>query len=294
MKQSRERRLEPSEMERKKMRKIVFLDVDGTLIDYQGKLPQSAKVAIEEARKNGHLVYICTGCSKAEIEVKHWDFELDGMIGGNGCYIESQGKVVEHKTLTLEQCTHFVNWCHQRDLAFRLECNAGMFISEGYEEKSRDARIKYALGKNANADTSKVPPLNPCMIAGGNLYRDDVNKTGFVLKSYQDYLDAIEEFPDLKAGTWGGKGEAALYGDLGQKNISKKEAIENLLTYLNASKEDAIGFGDAKVDIPMFECCGYSVAMGNAGDECKAAASYITTDINDDGLYNAFKHLALI
>lgn len=49
------------------MSKIVFLDVDGTLIDYEAKMPDSAKLAVDQARANGHKVYICTGCSKAEI-----------------------------------------------------------------------------------------------------------------------------------------------------------------------------------------------------------------------------------
>jgi Cof subfamily protein (haloacid dehalogenase superfamily) len=276
------------------MRKVIFLDVDGTLIDYEGKLPASAREAVIKARDNGHLVYICTGCSKSEIEAKHWDFELDGMIGGNGCYIESQGKVVAHKTLTLEQCRHFVDWCNKRDLAFRLECNDGMYISEGYELKSRRARLEYARGKGAALSDDTIVPLNPAMIDGGNLLRDDVNKTGFVLKSYQDYLDAVEEFPGLKVGTWGGKGEAALYGDVGVPNINKADAIRELLAYLGADTQDAIGFGDAKVDIPMFECCGYSVAMGNSGPETMEAADYVTADINDDGLYKAFEYLHLI
>ena len=47
-------------------RKILFLDVDGTLIDYRAIMPESAGRAVDQARANGHLVYICTGCSKAE------------------------------------------------------------------------------------------------------------------------------------------------------------------------------------------------------------------------------------
>ena len=48
-------------------RKILFLDVDGTLIDYRAIMPESAGRAVDQARANGHLVYICTGCSKAEV-----------------------------------------------------------------------------------------------------------------------------------------------------------------------------------------------------------------------------------
>ena len=67
--------------------KIVFLDVDGTLIDYEAKLPASAAKAVDQARANDHKVYICTGCSKAEILQRNL-CDLDGMIGGNGAYVE--------------------------------------------------------------------------------------------------------------------------------------------------------------------------------------------------------------
>lgn len=66
-----------------------------------------------------------------------------------------------------------------------------------------------------------------------------------------------------------------------------------LLDYLKVDKEDTISFGDAKVDLSMFECCGFNVAMGNGGPEIKEAADYITNDVNEDGLYNAFKYLKL-
>ena len=67
-----------------------------------------------------------------------------------------------------------------------------------------------------------------------------------------------------------------------------------MLEHLGVSKEDTIAFGDAKVDIPMFEACGYSVAMGSGGEECKDAADYITDDVDNDGLYKAFEYLNLI
>lgn len=48
------------------MGKIIFMDVDGTLVDYEGRLPDSARDAVRQARKNGHKVYICTGRSEPE------------------------------------------------------------------------------------------------------------------------------------------------------------------------------------------------------------------------------------
>ncbi len=50
---------------------ILFLDVDGTLINYKAQIPSSAKEAVIAARKNGHFVFLCTGCSKQEILERH-------------------------------------------------------------------------------------------------------------------------------------------------------------------------------------------------------------------------------
>ena len=134
----------------------------------------------------------------------------------------------------------------------------------------------------------------PEMIFDGELYRDDLNKVSFILESYQDYLDAVKEFPDMAVGTWGGAGETALFGDMGIKDISKARAIHELLKHLDADIKDTIAFGDAKIDIPMFEACAVSVAMGSGGDEAKSAATFVTDDVDKDGLYNAFKKLELI
>ena len=66
------------------------------------------------------------------------------------------------------------------------------------------------------------------------------------------------------------------------------------MDYLNADMADTIAFGAAKVDIPMLECCGYGVAMGNGGAEIKAAADNVTDDVDRDGLYQAFEKLGLL
>ena len=222
------------------------------------------------------------------------DLIFDGVIFGNGCYIEYENKVIFHKPLTLEQCTHFVDWCKEHDLVFRLECNDGMFLRQGYIDKSRLARYQYTYGRYVDYTGKPEPGLAKHMISGENLYRENVNKTASVLKTYQDFLDAKEEFKDLTVDTWGGKGELALYGAVRSKGFDKQNAVSKLLEYAKADPKDAIAFGDGVVDIPMFHVCGYSVAMGNANDEVKNSASCVTNDVYADRLYKAFKELKLI
>lgn len=277
------------------MGKLIFLDIDGTLVDYQNRLPGSAVQAVRQARANGHRVYVCTGRSKAEMQQRLWDIGLDGMIGGNGSYVEDHGEVLLHQTLTREQCSNVVDWLYSRGLEFYLESNNGLFASERLEEAGRPAFLQYARMKGEeDAAKAMIRELFSGMTFGAELYRDDVNKISFVLSSYQDHLDSVKEFPDLQARTWGGKGEEALFGDLGIRETDKGIAVQALLSHLHADISDTIAFGDASVDIPMLQACGFGVAMGNGGAEIRAAADYVTDDVEADGVWKAFCHLGLI
>lgn len=276
-------------------RKLVFLDVDGTLVDYRNTIPASAVDAVREARGRGHLVFLCTGRSKAEVYDELWEIGLDGLVGGNGSYAEYRDEVVLEQTMTAEQCRRVVDWLHERGLEFYLECNAGLFGSENFETAAQPTIRDYVRGKGtADVETLTVRDVFPDMIFGADLYRTDVNKISFVLSSVEDHHAATRDFPDLLSGTWGGRGAAALFGDLGVPNISKAYAIERLVEHVGARIEDTIGFGDATVDIPMLEVCGLGVAMGNGSEEIKAVAGHVTDDVEADGLANAFRHLGLV
>jgi len=274
--------------------KIILIDVDGTLVDYEGRLPESATEAIRRARKNGHKVYICTGRSEAEVYDYIWDIGLDGMIGGNGSYVKDGDKVIMHQKISAEETRHIVDWLHSRGLEFYLECNSGLYGSENFEEAALVTIQEYSNRKGRDGSQMTVRKAFPDMIFGADMYRDDVNKVSFILGTYQDHLDSAAEFPDLKPGTWGGAGEKALFGDLGVKDIDKGKAIDILLQHIGASLDDTIAFGDAKVDIPMLEKCEVGVAVDSGGDEIKEMADYVTDAVDEDGIYNAFKYLGLI
>lgn len=275
--------------------KILLLDVDGTLVDYTGKIPPSAAEAVAKARAKGHLVYMVTGRSRAEVYPELWAIGLDGMIGGNGNYVEDHGTVVLHQTFSRSECRAVVDWLTERGLPFYLETNTGLFGSPDFETGAQAAIQAYSAQKNPN-DTQilTVRQAFPDMIFDAPLERDDLNKVSFVLRTYQDYLDAKAAFPQYQVGTWGGRGETALFGDIGLQGITKANAIAHLLQHLGASQADTIAFGDAAIDVPMLEFCAYGVAMGNGGEAVKAVADYITDDVNEDGLAKAFAHLHLI
>ena len=275
--------------------KILLIDIDGTLVDYENHLPESAVRAVRAARANGHRVYLCSGRSKAENKQEIWDIGIDGYIGGNGSYVESDGNVLLHQRITADQCRRIVDWLDARGLEFYLESNTGLFASRTFQDVVVPVMNEYSRRKGRSVQEDMTPEQAfPGMIWDGELYRDDLNKISYVLHDYQNFLDAQETFPEMQHGTWGGAGETALFGDMGVKGITKAYAVETLRKALSAAKEDTIAFGDAKVDLPMFEACGYGVAMGSGGDEIRAAADYVTGDVDKNGLYQAFAYLKLI
>lgn len=281
-------------------RRIIFVDVDGTLVDYRNNIPDSAALAVQEARANGHLVFLSTGRSKAEVYDELWEIGLDGLIGGNGSYVEYRGEVVLEQSMSTEQCGRVVAWLQDRGLEFYVECNAGLYGSKHFATAAEPTIRAYVRGKGesrhggVDVDDLTISNVFPHMIFGEELVRSDANKISYILSSPEDHAAATRAFPDLASGTWGGRGSAALFGDLGVADVSKALAIESLLGHVGAQVSETLGFGDAAVDIPMLKFCAVGVAMGNGSDEIKQIADHITDDVESDGLANAFRHYGLI
>lgn len=77
------------------------------------------------------------------------------------------------------------------------------------------------------------------------------------------------------------------------KEATKKHALQILLEMLHIKKEEAIGFGDAENDLPLFEMVGYRVAMSNGAQKLKDAADFIAENDDEDGLAKAIETLVL-
>ena len=270
------------------MKKLLLFDVDGTLIDYDGTLPTSTKRAIQQARENGHLAVIVTGRSRSHIEEPILDIGFDGMIGGNGAYIELDNKVIKDETIQVEDVKRIVDYLNQHHLEYYIEANDGLYGSLNFKVRGVDALRQYGM------KDPDVMEIYPSMTFPKCLYVENVTKINYILESYQDYLDFKEAFPEFKDLTWGGKGEKAIFGDCALKHIDKQEAIKELIDYLKIDQEDIIAFGDAEVDIPMFDIAGISVCVGNGREEAKKRATYVTKPVSEDGIEHALKHFKII
>ena len=85
-----------------------------------------------------------------------------------------------------------------------------------------------------------------------------------------------------------------LFADIIHRNISKANGLEEIAKALDLQHEETMAFGDGGNDIPILKQAGTGVAMGNASGTVKAAADYVTTSVDDNGVANALKHFGVI
>ena len=274
---------------------IIFLDVDGTLVNDNGIVPNSAEVAIKETKKNGHLIFLSTGRSKAELFDHIMDIGFDGIIAAAGGYIELNNKTIMHKKFKEEEVKEIVEYFNEKGIDFYLEANGGLFASKGCKEHL----IKILFDENQSEKQKEelekgMKPFIECLINGENLYRDDINKISF-LGSNNDINEIIAKFSEkfnIIPSTVPMFGDNS--GEVSLKGIHKANAIEVLLEHLGVPNENTYAYGDGINDKEMLEFVNIGVAMGNAKEELKAIADDITDIHDNDGIYNSFKKYGLI
>jgi len=255
--------------------KIIFLDVDGTIFDNKkGVIHQSTIEGIKAIHDKGEaLIFIATG--RAPNMLEHLNIikpYISGYVLLNGQYVIHQEEVVYNTPIDSNGIKQLQEFAKSENIPLGVVGlkNANVtFIDINVEASFRDYQIKpFSLG-----------PF------------------GFDFLVYQAWFFGNEELinkarkkiPDFKFLNWGTRG-----CDIIIKNTSKAVGVELLIKKFEIDHEQTYAFGDANNDIEMIQKVRHSVAMGNATSELKLASSHITKNIDEDGLYEAFKHFKLI
>ena len=275
------------------MQRAIFVDVDGTLTSHTGEIPESARVAVQEARANGHLVFLATGRSPASLWDELRDIGFDGAITGAGAHVEVGGVVLADSAMTPDQVTHVSQFFDEHGVAYILESVDGLMSSTAMADRIRRVLVE-ALGPEG-------PPEEPGsrrFLRGIHLDVDPlsmpVHKVG-IFDSPID-LDAIragvgEDYLVIPA-TVTALGENA--GELSPRGVHKAKGIEAVCAHLDIDPADTVAFGDGMNDLEMLAYAGVGVAMGGAPQAVIDAADTLTAAPHEHGLAEAFARLGLV
>ena len=116
------------------MSALLFFDIDGTLVslDNEHFMPESTRRALNQAKANGHKIFINTGRVKTAIDKHLLGFGFDGLVCGCGTYVEYQGETIFHQTLTKEQCIEQAEVLRKCKFHTIFEKNDRLFGSAGF------------------------------------------------------------------------------------------------------------------------------------------------------------------
>lgn len=275
--------------------KIIFIDVDGTLVTGRGVIPQSAVEGIRAARKKGHKIFLSTGRPMIEVHPHIQEIGFDGYITSGGGCVEVGGSVISQRLFTKEEVTYIASYFQANEIPFYLETNTGSYSSKKGKETLRKITEPFTrnLTPQERKDNDFIKFLD-IIQETGDLIRNDVNKISFLdsqvpLSRTKEYFGSRFIIMENTVPVFGkNSGEILLPG------VSKSEGMKIALDYLGLSRDDTMAYGDGLNDLDMLQYAAIGIAMGNAKDGLKEIADDITDHAENDGLYQSFQKYGLI
>lgn len=258
------------------MIKAVFFDIDGTLVSFNThQVPESAAEAIRQLRTDGIKVFIATGRHLSAID-NLGDLEFDGYVTLNGgyCYAGKEKAIYKRPIL-------------QEDIRNLVSCLEGTDTFPCVFVREHDLFMNYPNETTEslfNMLNFPIPALAPANQA--------LNEEIFQLIAFfneEQKARIMTALPHCEATSW-----HPAFADVVPQGSSKSIGIDKIIEYYGISLHETMAFGDGGNDIQMLRHAGIGIAMGNAKDEVKQHADYVTTSVDEDGLTNALKHFGLI
>ncbi|MDO4403936.1 MAG: Cof-type HAD-IIB family hydrolase [Atopobiaceae bacterium] len=252
--------------------RIAFFDIDGTLATGT-KVPQSAADALARMRAKGDLVFICTGRARAYVEANFSQY-ADGFVCNNGRMAFMGDRTLVDKQLSAQQIAHITKALDGVGAGYAFfEVHDAYF---GGPEKYREtAEQVLKLGH--------LPCIeDPAALHAYNfdIYFDDAAHRQRATEALGDMCLVNPHGPHPSA-------------DVTVIGAGKGDAVRDVAAALGVDIKDTYAFGDGINDLSMIQAAGHGIAMGNAVDELKQAAEYVTADIDQDGVAQAMEHFGL-
>ena len=255
--------------------KAVFFDIDGTLVSFKSHtVPESTRRAIARLREQGVKVFIATGRLMKHVAIVN-DIEVDGYITVNGGYcITSAGEVIFESAFPRATVERVIDLSEQYDFDLNVMTHQDMYVSSMGERVKKIASMINIMP--TVADVRAIAATQPV-----------VQMCPYISRELEQEIMPL--LPDCVGSRW-----IETFMDLNVRGVDKSLGIQQVMNYYGLTMAEAMAFGDGGNDLPMVRDAAVGVAMGNACDELKAVADYITSSVDEDGVSRALEHFGLI
>lgn len=255
--------------------KIIFFDIDGTIIDMNRKqITEKMLLTLKSLKEKG--IKICLASGRPPIQLPNFpDIEFDAFLTFNGSFCYTKDQVIHKHALLKSDVKQIIYNAQQLNRALSV----------------------------ATKDQTMANSIDDDLIAyyGVGGFKVDVNEhfdqTIEQEEVYQMMISGTkDEYPlmlkDVKAATIAAWWNRAF--DVIPKAGGKGIGVQKVLEHYGIDRMNALAFGDGGNDIEMLEAVGCGVAMGNALDEIKKIADEVCGSVADDGIYYYCKQKGLI
>lgn len=270
-------------------KKAVFLDIDGTLCDRSGNVPDSAIEALHRAAANGHQMVLCSGRCKLQIFPFLNPADYQGVVSVAGSCVTYGDHVIYQKLMEREPLRKMVKFFETHDMPYFLQAEDAIYTDPYSASELHDAFLE--IGRSED-DVKKI--VNTVTVVDDPEEQAGIEKALYYrCKVPVEELDAVFDHQfTIQDSSY--KITRFCDGEITCRGITKAAGMQHYLDYVGIPREDSIGIGDGPNDFEMLDYSGIGVAMGNGVPALKEKADYVTANIDDDGIYKAFEHLGLI
>lgn len=261
------------------MTKALFFDIDGTLVSFETHqiLPSTIE-ALEAAHAKGIKIFIATGRPKAIInnlsELQNRNL-IDGYITMNGAYCFVGEEVIYKSAIPQEEVKAMAAFCEKKG----LPC---IFVEEHHISVCQPNDVV----KQIFYDFLHVNII-PTVSFEEATEKEIIQMTPFITE--EEEKEVLPSIPTCEVGRW-----YHAFADVTAKGDTKQKGIDEIIRHFGIRLEETMAFGDGGNDLTMLRHAAIGIAMGQANEEVKQAADYVTDSVDENGIRNAMRHFGII
>lgn len=262
------------------MIKLVATDIDGTILIPEGEFTQGVKDCVKRLCAKGIKVVLITGRMNAAAKLIAKDLGLDTpVVSYQGGLVIDKDKTLYERYLSTEQTERVLEWAKKENIHINLYNNDILYSEKVCYEVQRYCNNLHTQYEVQSFDKINKNKINKLLAINYN-EPEKINK-------FEQELPKI--FPDLYIVK-----STPYFLEFSNKEASKSCAVRFLQNLWGLKQEEILTIGDQNNDIELLKAGGIKIAMGNATEELKQHADYITASVHEDGFVKAMEKFCFL